>query len=125
MKDIKAAVEDATEVYLATDPDREGEAIAWHLMAAADINNEDAKRVVFHEITKDSVKEAFDHPREIDMSLVNAQQARRILDRLVGYSITELLWDKVRNRLSAGRVQSIALRVVVDREREIEAFVPS
>src|SRR5690606_7452686 len=102
----------------------EGEAIAWHLMAAAEIDNEDAKRVVFHEITKDAVKEAFDHPREIDMSLVNAQQARRILDRLVGYNITELLWDKVRNRLSAGRVQSIALRIVVDREEEIDAFVP-
>lgn len=121
VKEIKAAVEDATEVFLATDPDREGEAIAWHLMAAADIDSS-AKRVVFHEITKDAVKEAFDHPREIDMSLVNAQQARRILDRLVGYSITELLWDKVRNRLSAGRVQSIALRIVVDREREIDAF---
>ncbi|MEL6308765.1 MAG: type I DNA topoisomerase [Chloroflexota bacterium] len=123
VKEIKAAVEDADEVYLATDPDREGEAIAWHLMAAADIDD-DAKRVVFHEITKDAVKEAFNHPREIDMSLVNAQQARRILDRLVGYNITELLWDKVRNRLSAGRVQSIALRMVVDREREIEAFNP-
>jgi len=124
VKEIKAAVEDATEVYLATDPDREGEAIAWHLMAATEINDDDAKRVVFHEITKDAVKEAFDHPRDIDMSLVNAQQARRILDRLVGYNITELLWDKVRNRLSAGRVQSIALRIVVDREREIDAFVP-
>ena len=123
VKEIKAAVEDADAVYLATDPDREGEAIAWHLMAAADIDDE-AKRVVFHEITKDAVKEAFEHPREIDMSLVNAQQARRILDRLVGYNITELLWDKVRNRLSAGRVQSIALRIVVDREEEIDAFVP-
>ncbi len=124
VKEIKAAVEDADAVYLATDPDREGEAIAWHLVAAADIDEKTAQRVVFHEITKDAVKEAFDHPREIDMSLVNAQQARRILDRLVGYSITELLWDKVRNRLSAGRVQSIALRVVVDREREIDAFNP-
>lgn len=123
VKEIKLAVEDADEVYLATDPDREGEAIAWHLMAAADIEN-DAKRVVFHEITKNAVKEAFDHPREIDIRLVNAQQARRILDRLVGYNITELLWDKVRNRLSAGRVQSIALRMVVDREQEIDAFDP-
>ncbi|MGJ3240795.1 MAG: type I DNA topoisomerase [Anaerolineae bacterium] len=124
VKEIKAAAQDADEIYLATDPDREGEAIAWHLVAATDVDDKDVKRVVFHEITKDAVKEAFDHPREIDMSLVNAQQARRILDRLVGYNITELLWDKVRNRLSAGRVQSIALRVVVDREREIEAFNP-
>lgn len=123
VKEIKAAVQDAEEVYLATDPDREGEAIAWHLMAAADIDD-DAKRVVFHEITKEAVQDAFNRPRDIDMSLVNAQQARRILDRLVGYNITELLWDKVRNRLSAGRVQSIALRMVVDREREIEAFDP-
>jgi DNA topoisomerase-1 len=124
VKEIKDLVRDAQSIYLATDPDREGEAIAWHLMAAAEIPSETAERVVFHEITKDAVKEAFDHPRHIDMHLVNAQQARRILDRLVGYKITELLWDKVRNRLSAGRVQSIALRMVVDREREINAFVP-
>ena len=124
VNEIKEAVSGAEEVYLATDPDREGEAIAWHLMAAAEIPDNSAKRVVFHEITKDAVKEAFNHPREIDMSLVNAQQARRILDRLVGYKITELLWDKVRNYLSAGRVQSVALRMVVDREREINAFVP-
>lgn len=124
VKEIKDLVRDAEAVYLATDPDREGEAIAWHLMAAAEIPDNSAERVVFHEITKDAVKEAFDHPRHIDMHLVNAQQARRILDRLVGYKITELLWDKVRNRLSAGRVQSIALRMVVDREREINAFIP-
>ena len=124
VNEIKAAVDNADAVYLATDPDREGEAIAWHLMAAAEIPDAAAQRVVFHEITKDAVKEAFNHPRDIDMSLVNAQQARRILDRLVGYKITELLWDKVRNYLSAGRVQSVALRMVVDREREIEAFVP-
>jgi DNA topoisomerase I len=124
VKEIKDLVRDAQAIYLATDPDREGEAIAWHLMAAAEIPDNSAERVVFHEITKDAVKEAFDHPRHIDMHLVNAQQARRILDRLVGYKITELLWDKVRNRLSAGRVQSIALRMVVDREREINAFVP-
>ena len=125
VKEIKAAVDGAEEIYLATDPDREGEAIAWHLMAAADIPEDNAKRVVFNQITKETVQDAFEHPRGIDMSLVNAQQARRILDRLVGYSITELLWDKVRNRLSAGRVQSIALRIVVDREREIDAFVPT
>ncbi len=124
VKEIKEAVDNAEAVYLATDPDREGEAIAWHLMNAAEIPEDLTQRVVFHEITKDAVKEAFDQPRHIDMSLVNAQQARRILDRLVGYNITELLWDKVRNRLSAGRVQSVALRIVVDREREIENFVP-
>lgn len=124
VKELKAAVEGAEKIYLATDPDREGEAIAWHLMAAAEIPDDNAQRVVFNEVTKDAVREAFEHPREIDMSLVNAQQARRILDRLVGYQITELLWDKVRNRLSAGRVQSIALRMVVDRERQIEAFNP-
>ncbi|MCS6834612.1 MAG: type I DNA topoisomerase [Anaerolineae bacterium] len=122
--ELKAAAQAAEEVYLATDPDREGEAIAWHLMHAADIPQEKTRRVVFHEITDQAVAEAFAHPRDIDSNLVNAQQARRILDRLVGYNVTELLWEKVRGRLSAGRVQSIALRMVVDREREIEAFVP-
>ncbi len=124
VKELKQAAAAADEVYLATDPDREGEAIAWHLIAAAEMEERDIKRVVFHEITKPAIQEAFDHPRPINNDLVNAQQARRILDRLVGYNITELLWDKVRNRLSAGRVQSIALRFVVEREREIEAFVP-
>jgi len=127
VKDLKSAVERASEIYLATDPDREGEAIAWHLLAATEMAEGDTRpvrRVVFHEITKPAVQEAFAHPRDIDMNLVNAQQARRILDRLVGYSITELLWEKVRNRLSAGRVQSIAVRLIVDREREVEAFVP-
>lgn len=123
VRDLKAAVENAKEVYLATDPDREGEAIAWHLIAAAEMENVPLKRVVFHEITKPAVQEAFSHPREIDMDLVNAQQARRILDRLVGYTITELLWSKVRNRLSAGRVQSIAVRIIVDREKEVDAFI--
>jgi DNA topoisomerase I len=122
--ELKEAVDRAGEIYLATDPDREGEAIAWHLMAATDMAENRTKRVVFHEITKSAVQEAFAHPRKLDMSLVNAQQARRILDRLVGYNITELLWEKVRNQLSAGRVQSIAVRLVVDREREVEAFVP-
>lgn len=124
VKELKVAVSNASEVYLATDPDREGEAIAWHLIAATDMKDVPVKRVVFHEITEQAVQEAFDHPRDLNLSLVNAQQARRILDRLVGYNITELLWDKVRNRLSAGRVQSIAVRLIVDREREIEAFVP-
>ena len=121
---LKKAVRGADEIFLATDPDREGEAIAWHLLMAAEMPAEQVKRVVFHEITDSAVAEAFAHPRAINMDLVNAQQARRILDRLVGYNITELLWDKVRNRLSAGRVQSIALRLVVEREKEVEAFVP-
>jgi DNA topoisomerase-1 len=124
VKELKAAVTRASEVYLATDPDREGEAIAWHLMAAADIAEQRARRVVFHEITRPAIEEAFSHPRDISLPLVNAQQARRILDRLVGYSITPLLWKRVKGGLSAGRVQSVALRLVVEREREIEAFVP-
>ncbi len=124
VKEIKEAAARASEIYLATDPDREGEAIAWHLMAAADIDESRVHRVVFHEITEEAIQEAFAHPHHVNMSLVNAQQTRRILDRLVGYNITELLWEKVRNRLSAGRVQSVALRMVVDREREIRSFVP-
>jgi DNA topoisomerase-1 len=124
VKELREAAEAAEEIYLATDPDREGEAIAWHLMSAADIDEDRTRRVVFHEITKDAIREAFEHPRGIDMNLVNAQQARRILDRLVGYELSPLLWEKVRPRLSAGRVQSVAVRVVVEREREIEAFVP-
>jgi DNA topoisomerase-1 len=126
VKDLKSAIDGAKQVYLATDPDREGEAIAWHLLHATDLDpaTKDVKRVVFHEITKSAVQEAFSQPREIDMNLVNAQQARRILDRLVGYNLTELLWEKVRNQLSAGRVQSIAVRLIVEREREIEVFVP-
>ncbi|MFQ6058001.1 MAG: type I DNA topoisomerase [Anaerolineae bacterium] len=124
VKELQEEVKKASEVYLATDPDREGEAIAWHLMEAAKISKEQARRVVFHEITRDAIAEAFAHPRGIDMQLVNAQQARRILDRLVGYKVSPLLWEKVRSRLSAGRVQSVALRLVVEREREIQAFVP-
>lgn len=122
VKEIKEAAARAEEIFLATDPDREGEAIAWHLQSAAEMPDERIKRVVFHEITKTAINEAFDHPRDINQDLVDAQQARRILDRLVGYNVTQLLWNKVRNRLSAGRVQSIALRMVVDREKEIEAF---
>jgi len=123
---IKKAGTEAKEVFLATDPDREGEAISWHLQTAADwatLTNP-PKRVVFHEITKEAVEEAFRNPREIDMHLVNAQQARRILDRLVGYQISPLLWRRVQRGTSAGRVQSVSLRMVVDREREIEAFIP-
>lgn len=124
VKEIKKLVKSAEEIYLATDPDREGEAIAWHLMESAEMDPQRTQRVVFHEITDPAVAEAFSHPREINMDLVDAQQARRILDRLVGYQISPLLWEKVRGRLSAGRVQSVALRLVVEREREIDAFVP-
>jgi DNA topoisomerase-1 len=124
VKALKSEAAQAENIYLATDPDREGEAIAWHLLEAAEIEPERAQRVVFHEITKPAIEEAFAHPRAISMELVNAQQARRILDRLVGYSLSPLLWAKVRGRLSAGRVQSVAVRLIVDRERAIEAFVP-
>ncbi|MGB9521407.1 MAG: type I DNA topoisomerase, partial [Anaerolineales bacterium] len=124
VKEIKSLAKEAEEIYLATDPDREGEAIAWHLMEAASINPKLSKRVVFHEITESAISDAFAHPREINMDLVDAQQARRVLDRLVGYNLSPLLWRKVRSRLSAGRVQSVALRLVVEREREIQAFVP-
>ncbi len=124
VKELKADAQKVEEIYLATDPDREGEAIAWHLMEAAELEDKRVKRVVFHEITKPAIAEAFANPREIDEHLVDAQQARRILDRLVGYNLTPLLWEKVRGRLSAGRVQSVTLRLIVEREREIEAFVP-
>lgn len=123
VKNLKDEVKKAAEIYLATDPDREGEAIAWHLKIATSIPEERMQRVVFHEITKPAIAEAFANPRKIDMDLVDAQQARRILDRLVGYSLSPLLWEKVRNRLTAGRVQSVALRLIVEREREIMAFI--
>lgn len=124
VKEIKAAASAADTVYLATDPDREGEAISWHLMEAAGIPQERMRRVVFHEVTENAVRRAFDEPRDIDVDLVNAYQARRVLDRLVGYRLSPVLWSKVRKGLSAGRVQSAALRLVVEREAEIEAFVP-
>lgn len=124
VKKIKTLANNASEIFLATDPDREGEAIAWHLMEAAEIDPARVRRVVFNEITKPAIEEAFAHPRKIDLCLVDAQQARRILDRLVGYSLSPILWRKVRGGLSAGRVQSVALRMIVDREREIEAFTP-
>ena len=126
VQELRKLGQKAPSIYLATDLDREGEAISWHLVKAAewDKGNKPLHRVVFHEITQEAVKAAFDHPRAIDMELVNAQQARRILDRLVGYQISPLLWRKVQRGLSAGRVQSVALRIVVDRERQIEAFVP-
>ena len=122
IKDLKAAVKAATDVFLATDPDREGEAIAWHLAELLKLPN--PKRIELHEITKEAALHAIEDAHEIDMPRVNAQQARRILDRLVGYKISPLLWAKVRGGLSAGRVQSVAVKLIVDREREIEKFVP-
>ena len=124
VNELKQAAKDASAVYLATDPDREGEAIAWHLAEVAGDKKKTYHRVVFREITEEAVKQAFESPRAIDMPLVDAQQARRILDRLVGYKISPLLWKKVRKRLSAGRVQSVAVKIIVDREREILSFVP-
>ena len=124
IKEIKESAKGATAIFLATDPDREGEAISWHLVQAAKLDSMPVKRVVFHELTGEAVAEAFRHPRDIDMDMVHAQQARRILDRLVGYKISPLLGQKVRRGLSAGRVQSVALRMIVDREREIERFIP-
>jgi DNA topoisomerase-1 len=123
VKELKKDAKTSSQIYLATDPDREGEAIAWHLREALELEPALTKRVVFHEITEGAIHEAFDEPRSIDMDLVDAQQARRVLDRLVGYSLSPLLWQKVRGRLSAGRVQSVALRLIVEREREIENFI--
>ncbi|ARU62445.1 DNA topoisomerase I [Tumebacillus avium] len=124
LKELRDARKKAKQVFLAADPDREGEAIAWHLAHILDVDTAAPCRVVFNEITKDAVKEAFKHPRSINMNLVNAQQARRILDRLVGYQISPLLWKKVKKGLSAGRVQSVAVRLIIDRENEIRAFEP-
>ena len=124
IKELKKAAAAADTVYLATDPDREGEAISWHLKELLELPDEKAHRVTFNEITQKVVKESIAHPREIDYDLVDAQQARRILDRIVGYQLSPLLWKKVRRGLSAGRVQSVATRLVVDRENEIRAFVP-
>jgi DNA topoisomerase-1 len=121
---IRDAAGRADTIYLATDPDREGEAISWHLVQAAELDRRPLHRVVFHELTPTAIREAFSHPRDIDVALVDAQQARRVLDRLVGYKISPLLWRKVRRGLSAGRVQSAALRMVVEREREILGFTP-
>ncbi|NJO83985.1 MAG: type I DNA topoisomerase [Blastochloris sp.] len=122
---LKKSIRDADTIYLATDPDREGEAIAWHITQAASIpRNKPTFRVVFNEITRNAVQDAVANPRQINHNLVDAQQARRVLDRLVGYKLSPLLWDKVQRGLSAGRVQSVAVRLVVEREREIEAFVP-
>ncbi|QJD88068.1 type I DNA topoisomerase [Cohnella herbarum] len=124
LKELRDASKKVKKVYLAADPDREGEAIAWHLAHYLEIDEKDACRVVFNEITKQAVKDAFKNPRPIDMDLVNAQQARRVLDRLVGYKISPLLWKKVKKGLSAGRVQSVAVKLIYDRENEINAFIP-
>ncbi|MGY3724771.1 DNA topoisomerase-1 [Granulicatella balaenopterae] len=124
IKSLKREAKKADKVYLASDPDREGEAIAWHLAHLLDLDINEENRMVFNEITKDAVKNARQHPRKIDMDLVDAQQARRLLDRLVGYTISPILWKKVKKGLSAGRVQSIALKLIIDRENEIKAFQP-
>ncbi len=124
INDLKKEAKKAKKVYLASDPDREGEAISWHLAHILDLDKEDRNRVVFNEITKDAVKNAFVEPRQINIDLVDAQQARRVLDRIVGYSISPILWKKVKKGLSAGRVQSVALKLIIDRENEIKAFQP-
>ena len=124
VKELARDAERAAEIYLATDADREGEAIAWHLMEATRMEPSRVRRVVFHEITRDAIEQAFANPRDINLNRVNAQQARRILDRLVGYKISPLLWRRVRSRTSAGRVQSVALRLICEREEEIDNFVP-
>ena len=123
VNELRKVAKEANTLWLATDPDREGEAIAWHLAQILD-DSKPSKRVVFHEITEDAIKEAFEKPRDIDLKLVDAQQARRVLDRLVGYKLSPLLWEKVKRGLSAGRVQSVALRLIVEREREVVAFKP-
>ena len=124
INDLKREAKKAKQVYLASDPDREGEAISWHLAHILNLDETDKNRVVFNEITKEAVKNAFKEPRQIDMDLVDAQQARRVLDRIVGYSISPILWKKVKKGLSAGRVQSVALKLIIDRENEINAFKP-
>lgn len=121
---LRKEVKKADKIYLATDPDREGEAISWHLTKALNLEDKKVYRITFNEITKKAVKESLKHPREIDMNLVDAQQARRMLDRMVGYEISPLLWAKVKRGLSAGRVQSVALRIICDREEEISNFIP-
>src|SRR2546428_5617883 len=128
IRDLKSAAKDADTIYVATDPDREGEAIGWHIkeeLEGRGKNRKTVRRVLFNEITKKAIQDSFNNPTDIDENLVNAQQARRLLDRIVGYQVSPLLWDKVRRGLSAGRVQSVTLRLVVEREREIQAFTPT
>ncbi len=122
---LRKSAKNATHVYLATDPDREGEAISWHLVAALNLDPKKMRRITFNEITRTAVKKSLKEPRDIDMNLVDAQQARRVLDRMVGYEISPVLWKKVKRGLSAGRVQSVALRIIADREKEISEFIPS
>ena len=124
ISEMKKEAKNADKIYLATDPDREGEAISWHLATVLGIAPEDANRVAFNEITKNTIQKEIEHPRAIDMNLVNSQQARRILDRIVGYKLSPYLWKTVKSGLSAGRVQSVATRMIVEREAEIEKFVP-
>ena len=124
VNDLKSLASKAEMVWLASDEDREGEAIAWHLSESLELPENKTKRIVFHEITKSAILKAIDHPRGIDYNLVNAQQARRVLDRLVGYELSPVLWKKVKGGLSAGRVQSVSVRLIVDLEREIESFSP-
>ncbi len=120
--DLKKLVKDAKVIWLASDEDREGEAIAWHLSEVLGLTSEMSRRIVFHEITKDAILKAIANPRALDLNLVNAQQARRVLDRIVGFEISPVLWKKVKPALSAGRVQSVAVRLIVEREREINNF---
>ena len=125
LAELRKAAKEADAIFLAADPDREGEAICWHLKEELSKDTDVVfRRVLFNEITKKAILAAFEHPLEINAHKVDAQQARRILDRFVGYKISPLLWDKVRRGLSAGRVQSVALRIIVEREREVKAFVP-
>ena len=121
---IRKEAKNAKEIYFATDPDREGEAISWHLFHVLGVDEKKPCRIEFHEVTKKAVQNAIRHPRSLDMGRVDAQQARRALDRLVGYKISPLLWAKIKKGLSAGRVQSVATRMVVDREKEINDFIP-
>ena len=122
VNELKAQAKKADQVWLASDEDREGEAISWHLCEVLGLDEEKTKRIVFHEITKPAILDAIEHPRTLDMNLVNAQQARRVLDRLVGFKLSPVLWRKVKPALSAGRVQSVAVRLIVERERELQAF---
>ena len=124
LNELKKLASSSESVLLATDPDREGEAISWHLKTALSSKNDNIKRIEFNEITESAVKQAVSNPREINLDMVNAQQARRILDRIVGYNISPLLWKKVKRGLSAGRVQSVALKAICDREEEIKGFIP-